>query len=229
MFFNSGAGTQLNPPVTGSGAHPLIPGSGWNSDWNTSLPANQIAFIQSLKCDGIYETWSDVPAYNENRPQNCLSWYEAFAFCAWDGGRLATESEFNYAASGGNEQRQYPWGTGLDPTKASYYVDDIQQCMGDMVYGCSIYDLIEVGTKPLGNGCWMHADLAGNVRTWTLDYHQDLWPMPCNNCSALEPTQYRTLHGGFFSRGDSGQLRSAARDFVIPETRSSTIGFRCAY
>lgn len=225
----SGLGTQGNPPVAGAGAHPLISGSGWNSDWNTFLPVDEIDSIQSLKCDGLYLTYTDVPAYNENRPQNCLNWYRAFAFCAQNGDRLATESELNYAASGGNEQRQYPWGTGLDPSKASYYVDDIQQCMGDGVPGCSIYDLINVGTKPLGNGRWGQADLAGNTRTWTLDYHQDILPMPCSNCAVLEPTQYRTLHGGFFNRGDTGQLRSASRDYVIPETRSATIGFRCAH
>ncbi|AUX45468.1 uncharacterized protein SOCE26_069590 [Sorangium cellulosum] len=36
-------------------------------------------------------------------PINRLDWYMALAFCAWNGGRLATEAEWNYAASGGSE------------------------------------------------------------------------------------------------------------------------------
>ena len=99
-------------PAAGDGAHLKIPGSGWDATWNSSLAARatSAATLQAaLKCDAKGQTWTDAPGENENRPINCINWFEAFAFCAWDGGRLPTEAEFNYAQAGGSEQRHFPW------------------------------------------------------------------------------------------------------------------------
>ncbi len=108
-FVNAGMGTQAKPPAAGVGAHPGINDSGWDSTWNANLVANTAALTTALKCSANYQTWTDAAGSNESKPANCLDWYTAFAFCAWDGGRLPTEAEWNYAASGGSEQRYYPW------------------------------------------------------------------------------------------------------------------------
>ena len=76
--------------VADAGKHPLIPGSGWDPAWITSLPADQDFLKTSLKCDPMYQTWTDAVGGNERLPISCVSWYLAFAFCAWDGGRLPT-------------------------------------------------------------------------------------------------------------------------------------------
>lgn len=44
------------------------------------------------------------------KPLNCVPWSVLFEFCIWDGGRLPTNAEWGYAAAGGGEQRQFPWG-----------------------------------------------------------------------------------------------------------------------
>ncbi|MCA9623624.1 MAG: SUMF1/EgtB/PvdO family nonheme iron enzyme, partial [Myxococcales bacterium] len=103
-------------PAPGDGAHPAIPGSGWDASDDAKLPGDATALMAALDC-GSYTTYTDQVGGQEHLPINCLTWELAFAFCAWDGGRLPTEAEWNYAAAAGAEQRLYPWGSAA-PTPA---------------------------------------------------------------------------------------------------------------
>src|SRR5262249_25862512 len=143
-------------------------GSGWNAGWNARLVANKAALIAAVKCNATFATWTDAPGPNEVRPMSCLTWYEAMAFCAWDGGYLATEAEGNYAAAGGDQQNAFPWATlTVDGAHASYL--EGSDCRGDGMAGCALTDLVPVGSKPMGEGRFTQAELAGNVAEWTLD------------------------------------------------------------
>ncbi|MBI5535214.1 MAG: SUMF1/EgtB/PvdO family nonheme iron enzyme [Deltaproteobacteria bacterium] len=225
------AGWPGNKPQAGAGAHPLVAASGWDSAWDGKL-SDQATLLAALKCDTTYETWTNTPGDNETRPINCITWYEAFAFCAWDKGRLPTEAEWNYAAAGGAEQRVYPWSepstsTAIDPQHASYFVDATDMCMGDGTPGCTVADLIFVGAKQPGQGKWGHADLAGNVMEWVLDFYKPGYKMPCNNCAELVATGERVLRGGSYVQEPPNVLTSF-RFSGTSELRRYYYGIRCA-
>ena len=186
QFVNAGAGTQGNPPVAGAGAHPQIPGSGWDPTWNGSLVADTATLVADVTCEAPYQTWTDTPGANESLAMNCITWYESYAFCAWDGGFLPTEAEWNYAASGGSEQRAYPWSNPpssltIDCSYANY--DNGTAYCVNPPHGA----VNRVGTEsPTGDGRWGQADLGGNVWEWTLDWLASPYTIPCMDCADLD-------------------------------------------
>ncbi len=234
-FVNAGEGTRAKAPADGAGAHPKIAGSGWSSAWNTNLEADSTALVERLKCDSRFQPWTDAPGDTETRPMNCVTWFEAFAFCAWDGGWLPTEAEWNYAAAGGSEQREYPWGAGLDDDHAVYGCTATNR---PGVRQCTFDDLKTVGSKsPLGDGRWGHADLAGNVWEWMLDYSEEPYRLtPCDDCAELRPSvkpssgrdgAERAFRGGAFN-WDAVYQRTAFRYSDPEAARYASIGLRCA-
>ncbi|WP_437828815.1 formylglycine-generating enzyme family protein [Sorangium sp. So ce1153] len=217
-------------PAPGVGEHARIEGSGWNAEGDIYLPADAAALKVALKCEQQESswTWMDNSGDNEYLPINCLNWYVAFAFCAWDGGRLATEEEWNYAAAGGDEQRTYPWSnpadsTAIDDTYASY------KCMGDgsAVWECAFSDVQSVGSRsPKGDGKWGQADLAGNLWEWVLDGFAE-YPSHCNNCANIATVSRRVLRGG--SRAvDESFLLSSRRHDADASGYYNGVGARCA-
>jgi formylglycine-generating enzyme required for sulfatase activity len=224
-FVTAGMGTQARPPPAGAGAHAKIAGSGWDVAWNTQLAATAQALTAAIKCNATVQTWADTPGAGEDRPINCVTWFEAMAFCAWDGGHLPTEAEWNYAAAGGDQQHAYPWPSlTVDGSHASYF--DGTTCVGDGAAGCALTDLTVVGTKPDGDGRWGHSDLAGNVTEWTLDW-LSTYPTTCSDCANLTAAPDRVTRGGSFSQ-TAFYLRTGTRAPSAPTSRSASVGIRCA-
>lgn len=235
QFVAAGMGTQQNPPAIGAGARTLnglTDQGGWEAAFTSNLVADTPTLVASVACNAL-QTWTDAPGANESRPMNCITWYEAMAFCIWDGGFLPTEAQWNYAAQGGSEARAYPWSsppsalTLDDSTYASYYVDATKGCQGDMTNGCAVTDLVPAGSKPAGDGLWGHSDLAGNVYEWLLDWYAASYPNPCDDCANLTPGTTRVFRGGSFVNV-AQDMRTGKRDTNMPSLRVYDYGVRCA-
>lgn len=229
-------------PAAGSGKHTHISGGagllragatgsepGWDATWNSYLPITKAAWdgTNNLACDSTYQTWTPNSSGNELRPINCVSWHQAAAFCIWDHGFLPSEAEWNYAAAGGSQQRQYPWSapassTTIDCSYANYY----GAAGGDYCVLPGTGATSVVGSfSPKGDGRFGQADLAGNLSEWVLDEHA-AYVASCTNCAQLAgQTFFRSIRGGGFMTDSSYERTSFRNSNAL---RDYGIGVRCA-
>lgn len=217
-FFAAYAGAA---PAEGAGAHPRISGSGWRPEYSLALPVSSQQLELAFKdCGG---SWYSLAAQREALPINCVSWYEAFAFCVWDGGRLPTEAEWEYAAAGGAEGRRYPWGDSEPAAQLAVF-----GCLFDAGPACTESDLPAGGNTPRGAGRFGQQDLAGSLWEWTVDQFAAYAPGPCSDCAVLDGGEGRVFRGGGFRSDDPEELRAAHRLGFLAEQRDLARGFRCA-
>jgi formylglycine-generating enzyme required for sulfatase activity len=223
-------------PAAGSGKHSHLNGGsglasagvagmfegGWDSTWNTNLATTQGGWNTNLTCDASRATWTQTVAANEHRPINCITWYEAYAFCIWDGGFLPSEAEWNYAAAGGTDQRVYPWSNPATSTTI-----DCSFANFTATAACSMTFTNDVGTdSPKGDGKFGQSDLSGNVWEWNFDFYA-LYVTPCNDCANVTTSSSRVNRGGSYNLVSSALLASY-RNNNAPTTRDPSIGARCA-
>lgn len=197
----------------GKSAH-IAEDKGWNAA--EPLPAKADLLGALSGCSGT--TWSDSTAPDDNtKPINCVPFNVAYAFCIWDGGRLPTETEWNFAAAGGSEQRTYPWRAPLSgPGIANEFAN----------YGVTNPGPIPVGLTAQGDGRYGQSDLAGNAAEWTLDYFGDP-AEECRDCLNATASGERILRGGSFEQDEYG-VKASFRTSDLPSANRSGVGFRCA-
>jgi formylglycine-generating enzyme required for sulfatase activity len=233
--WNGGSGYT---PPSGSGKHTHLNGgqgvvdeldAGYEPGWLTSDNVNVAPTDSNLGCNRYQATWTSTAGTQENLPINCVTWQEAYAFCIWDDGFLPSEAEFGYAAGGGSQQREYPWGS-ADPGTASQYA--IFNCLYptrvDAGYCTDVSNIAPVGTATLGAGLWGHLDLSGEEQQWVLDY-DDAYQDPCSDCADLSNLGgiYRVYRGSSYEMIKL-YLPATYRDYYTPTMRNVAIGFRCA-
>ena len=241
--WNGGSGLDGGPgyePPAGAGKHAHLNGGrglanvqgdagiAYESGWVAANDINIVPTNSNLLSSPGYCTWTPSAATQETLPISCVNWWEAYAFCIWDGGFLPSEAEFVYAAAGGNQQREYPWGA-TDPGSRNQFAIWACYYPPSAMGGCALVDasnVAPVGTATLGAGRWGQLDLGGNVNEWTMDSFNS-YISPCTDCAYLIQGSGSVFHGGSFYGYPPLGLSATYRGGDPPSLRFD-VGFRCA-
>ena len=181
-------------------------------DW-LFLPLNDPS--QRIQFDGTRFT---VQAGYENHPMTMVTWFGAWGYCKYNGGRLPTEVEWEKAARG-TDGRPYPWGDDIQRNNANFYSSrdpfEDMQTFGSRTspvgfYNGRTYDGYVTLDSVSPYGLY---DMAGNVWQWTGDVYEGM--------------HYRFLRGGSKDTYDM-DLRVWVRNNATPTYFSPGVGFRCA-
>ncbi len=83
---------------------------------------------------------------------------------------------------------------------------------------------------PGGNARWGQSDVMGNVLEWVYDWHEDPFPKPLltDYATVTELPRHTRVYRGSSYLANPVYLYPSGRGIAEPESRSSTVGGRCA-
>ncbi len=204
------------------------------ADWEGCVDDGACAELPHCESEAEVDDPASTPAV-------CMSWQEASDYCAWTGGRLPTEAEWEKAARG-LDAPTWPWGD----TPPSCFTANFRfvsgYCEGGPVevgrYGDPEPDTSTVSDTRSAFGL---LDASGNVWEWTSDWYDAGWyrdapdsdpgsPETCRLSvgEELGECRYRVIRGGAFNSTES-TTETSVRSFVDPALHDVNIGLRCAW
>jgi len=176
-------------------------------------------FVHLTKCEPP-PFWDDVHLNQPRQPVTGVSWFEADRYCQWlrsqtgHGYRLPTEAEWERAARGDFEQKEFPWGNELPQSFPDYSTR------------------WQHGPEPVAH----HApntfglyNICDNVHEWCSDWYDANYyaTSPERNPRGPDQGQRKSSRGGSW-RHHVKVARCSARSSIPLEFHYADYGFRVA-
>ena len=210
---------------------------------------------EPVSLDNPYRWWRYVPGASwrhpegpgssiqgrESHPVVHIAWDDAMAYAKWAGKRLPTEAEFEFAARGGLDRKDFAWGDDLKPD--GKWAANIWQ---GQFPATNTQDDGYARTAPVhafpANGFGLY-DMGGNVWQWCSDWYRpdyyeslagrDVVKNPRGPEDSYDPQEpgipKRVQRSGSFLCSDQYCRRYyvGSRGKGATDSGSSNVGFRC--
>ena len=178
-------------------------------------------YRQSFSVPGKGIKLPDEPGwgYPDDHPVVNVSWEDIMApggFCEWASKTagfkltLPSDAQFEYAARGGKDGLEYPWGNDFDRSKvwcSEVAVGDAEQTAD-----------VDRVTRNYRNGYGL-TDMVCNVWQWCCDYHNFAYVPTGKDPIDNKRSDRRCVRGGSWTSFDQGFFRCAYQADFQPDRR----------
>jgi formylglycine-generating enzyme required for sulfatase activity len=165
-------------------------------------------------------------------PVNCVSWHQAEAFCAWAGGRLPTEAEWEMTA---RDEGTLPDGVQRRPASIAGANVCGDECVTQFTtlqrfpgHHDAFASTAPVGSMPAGSTSRLVHDMLGNVFEWVADGYARYSAQAASNPIGDPASSKRAVRGGGWRDDDPERVTITYREGIVPAYVSPNLGFRCA-
>ncbi|MDY8138913.1 formylglycine-generating enzyme family protein [Aquimarina sp. 2201CG5-10] len=139
----------------------------------------------------------------QNHPVIHIAYEDAIAYCKWAGRTLPTEAQWEYAATGGEQEVQFSWGNDSDVLKksANTYTGDFPVKNDEQDGYLGVAPVKSFPANPFGL-----YDMSGNVWEWTSDWYdaryyqsiKDIVVNPKGPKTSSQQIKEKVIKGGSF-------------------------------
>ncbi len=159
----------------------------------------------------VGDRWVPSPA-GVDHPVVMVNWHGAAAYCAWVGGRLPTEAEWEYAARGA-QGSLHPWGNEEPNCERANFGSCVRST-------CPVFDYPD-------SASWCGVlNMSGTAWEWTADWYGPYVIGAQENPSGPDTGEFKVLRGGGWHATEQ-QARATYRLHEQPFSHIGCVGFRC--